>query len=261
MVQIIAETRNDMTVVALKRGSLFYSDALVPDQIGHLVKINRIKTGKLLRLVTTTDVIMVVRGLWHDPCTGAKQILFMREDRSKENAGSLQFVGVHYYEDALRKILKEEGVRKIRTKGGLDRVLVYDDEIAVPEPSLEFEFQGWIIKKADAKKYLQKASLELEQPEKTKYLLIRHEIHARPGGQDSSTIRIEGWSRERSHKEQATLRSENIYQIAFNRTSRIVEGIFLTNKFVTSLSYDRSPIRSIVIGKPLPDNLGRGKGK
>lgn len=258
MVWVIAEPRNDMTIIALKKNSIFYAGILIPDQIGHLAKVDRITSGEY-RLVIKKDVILLVEDLWNDPCTGARHVLFMREDRSKEGAGSLQFVGVHYYDSALRKALQETNLTRVNTTGGMDKVLVYGDEIAVQEPSCGFGFHGWIIKRADIQKYL-KESPSISNPPQMAQLVVWHEVHALPGGGQKSIVRIEGWSKPRSYPEEAaTLKSVSEYTIVFDATTRIVHRIFVSNAYVGGALCDRSPIRGIATGKKLPGNLGLNK--
>lgn len=255
MVTVISAPNSYTTVIALERGSVFYSGGIVPDEAGHLVRMDCIATGET-RIVAKKDLVIAVEGLWHDPCTGANHILFIRADRTSEGAGSL-WLGKPQQNPELRKALLDANVPHIEAVKGFDHVLVYNDEIAVPESKTGFGFFGWIVKRDDVEKYL-KAETQKKCLGRMRRLTIWHEIHLDHNGEKVPSVRIEGWS-EPPPIMDMTLWAMTEFTVWFNDDSRIVHRIAVTNAFVENIPCDRSPIRSIKVGKRLPDSLGRKK--
>lgn len=254
MLQVISARDCPMTVVALARNNLFYCKGVVPDRTTDLVWMDTIATGET-RLVARKDLIMVVEGLQSDSHTVADCIKFIREDRTKEGAGSLliEQSSDDEYSD-VRQVLMEANVPKVKYIGGFRSIPIYGDEIAIAVAS--WSSYGWILRQKDVDRY-RKAIKNIEAEELGR-LRVWHEIHIDQDGHEYPVVRIEGWSEPPLHDD-VTVLSVSEYAVVYNIKSRIVQRILLTNGHVESLPCERGPIRSIVLGKRLPECLARGE--
>lgn len=189
MVRVISESGAYTSVITLAKWSVFYTGAVIPEMIEHLVRMDRIASGKT-RMVATQDLVIVVEGLWLDSYTGADRVLFVRADRAKEGVGSLWFARPCQRPE-LRTALLAANVLPVKSVGGFDQVPIYNDEIAIVESS--WGSYGWIVTRADAEKYL-KAGLSKDSPGKLRRIKIWHEVHIDQDGKCFPTVRIEGWS-------------------------------------------------------------------
>lgn len=255
MVRIVSESTAHASIIMLERGSVFYCAGIVPDEIGHLAKMEHIASGEM-RLVAKTDLVVVVDGLWRQ-CTGANHILFLRADRAgEEGAGSL-WVAKPKQCPRLRDALIAANVPHVESIGGFDHMLVYNDELAISESLGGLGSYGWIVKRSDVERYM-KMDRERIEPRRMGRLTIWHEIHWDHNGDKFSIVRVEGWS-EPPIKDDVTVYSKTEYTILFDEKTRIVQQILLTNGDVENIPCDRAPLRRVVIGRKLPGNLAIGR--
>lgn len=255
MVRIVSESTAHASIIMLERGSVFYCAGIVPDEIEHLAKMDHIASGEM-RLVAKTGLVVVVDGLWRQ-CTGANHILFLRADRTgEEGAGSLWFARPRQY-PGLRDALIAAHVPHVESIGGFDHMLVYNDELAIPESCNGLGFYGWIVKRSDAERYV-KMERERNEPARIGRITIWHEIHWDHNGEKFPVVRVEGWS-EPPIYDDVTICSLAEYIVLFDEKTRIVQRITLTNGDVEGISCDRAPLRSVAIGRRLPANLALGR--
>ncbi len=248
MVRVLNRPNAHEAIIAVKERSLFYFGGTPPEGIGDLVRMDRIATGEI-RIMAKTDIVLLVDGLWDDPCTGARSVFFIRNDRSKEGVGSLRVPKFHPM-CRLREALIYENIPCVEVIGGFDRVLVHDDELAVPDASLGP--YGWIIKRSEVERYLEAAPPEVV----LKKFHVWHEIHVDAAGNNCPNVRIEGIGNPLDLTD-PTLRSITEYTIAYDMDSRVVQWIKLRNNEVAGILTDRSPLQSIKVGKELPPYLKR----
>jgi hypothetical protein len=250
MVEVISVANFGMTIIALEQKSVFYSGGIVPNAVESLVRMDHI-AGGMIRMVAKKDLMLMVDGLWHDPCTGADHVFFMRDDRANEGAGSL-LLERPYRQTELCKALIAAQVPHMESVGGFDCIPVYGDEIAVAGSQGESGY-GWIIKRSEIRKYLRSGSPQ-DDPDRLRRLTIWHEIHLDKNGEKFPVVRIEGWSTPQIPND-VTLWDVTEYTVLFNEASRVVQRIYLTNAISKGIACDRSPIRGVAIGKKLPANL------
>lgn len=249
MVRVISEPNSYTSVITLKRGFVFYCAGIVPDEIEHLVKMDCIASGEM-RLIAKINLVVVVEGLWQ-LCTGANHILFIRPDRTHEGAGSLWLARPEQW-PWLRDALVAANVPHVESVGGFHHVLLYRDELAIPESGSPLEFYGWIIKREDVERYVKQ---EREDRRSFGRLTIWHEVHWDHNGERFPVVRIEGWSEPRI-KDDVTICEMNEFVVMFDEESRIVQRITVINVFVPNgVACDRAPLRSIAVGRKLPANL------
>lgn len=245
MLTVIKQPNFQSAVIALERGDVFYSAGVVPDGVGDLIRVDRIASGEM-RMIARKNIISVVHELW-DTKTGADHILFIRADRRDERIGRAWSVKALSYWPRLAMALNYLRVPVTMAIGGFKNALIYGDEIVVPYDASGL--YGWTIKRKDAERYI--AEFEAEELGRIR---IWCENHINEEGREYPLIRIEGWSEPGDFKD-ITLWSLAEYTVIFNRRSRIIQRIMLTNEFVSGVDCGKTPIARIAIGKPLPGNL------
>ena len=252
MIRVISEPNSCTSVITLEKGSVFYCIGIVPDEVEHLVKMGCIASGET-RLIARMDLVVVVEMLWQLG-TGANHVLFIRADRTGEvGVGSLLFARPEQ-RPGLRDALIAANVPHVESVRGFDHVLIYGDELAIPESPNTFGFYGWIIKRDDAEKYVKQKQKKNEE-RRFGRLTIWHEVHWDHNGDRFPVVRIEGWS-EPQVKDDVTMCAMNEFTVLFDEGSRIVQRIVMTNVFVPNgVACDRSPLRNVAVGKKLPGNL------
>lgn len=246
MVKILGKTDTWKAVITLARWSMFYAESVAFELAGDLMRVERLASGKF-RVIAMKDLVIVVEGLWTDSYTGADRIMFVRADRAKEAVGTVWLASPQHWPE-LRNALLVANVSPVRAIDGFDQVPIYNDEIAILESA--HGTHGWIIKREDIRRYLWQKTPKNDIRVLGRFK-IWHEIHIGKDGEFFPRVRIEGWN-EPQNFEAATVWNIYEFTILFDKKSRIVQQISLTNAYVENLSVGRSPLRSIAIGRKLP---------
>jgi len=152
IMRTIISCADDYYVVAISANKYCFVTGRIPNQAiyDEFISVMDTGEGKSRMVSANTDLIMVVKHL-HPSGNGCKDILFIRENRHKDNM--LQFLGYcPITEEDLKKIIpildNDKSSIRYQALEGFSCAIVYlDDEIGIPNINGRSGTTLWIISK------------------------------------------------------------------------------------------------------------------
>ncbi len=143
----ITRNASAIVVLAMEEEEVFYTENIIPEGVDGLVKQET--TGNGSTRITATENLILVAEKFHRSGQGAKHIRYIRPDRQTE--------GLHFAEfkpfPRARSALKKANRPRVHVPGGLHNLVIYRDEIAVPDFAVKGS-HGWIVLRTDIDRYL-----------------------------------------------------------------------------------------------------------